>query len=142
MTVSSLKCFSELYWNHFSIILWKGWYRCLAAGKKLKIITTLLSIHNMIIITIYLFRQVIISVCSPEQKILLVAFVFDIKIPIATTFITLLIMTKIFLCCCYVQYAIIMTKRIDFHLTTTCTKPWSWPKIFIYISALRPLRPG
>ena len=67
LSVSSLECFSELYWNHFSFreMFSKGSYRCLTAGKKITISTTLLSIHNMIIVIINLFCQVInISVCS------------------------------------------------------------------------------
>ena len=65
LAVSSLECFCELYWHHFSIKLWKGFHRCSTAGKKLNISTTLLSIHNMIIITRNVFYQVInVSVCS------------------------------------------------------------------------------
>ena len=51
----------------------------LDTSKKLKINTTLLSIHKMMIITKNLFCQVInISVCSTEQKISVIAFDFDI----------------------------------------------------------------
>ena len=61
--------------NHFSTMLRKGSYRCLTVCKNLKISTTLLSIHNMITITINLFCQVInISVCFTERKISVTAF--------------------------------------------------------------------
>ena len=67
LAVSSLECFFEFYWDHFSfrVMFWKGSYRCLTAGKKVKIRRTSLSVHNMIIIIINLFSQVInISVRS------------------------------------------------------------------------------
>ena len=52
--------------------------RCLTAGKK-KIGTALLSIHNIIIIIINLFRQVFnVSVWSAQRKIFVTACIFDI----------------------------------------------------------------
>ena len=60
--VSSHECFSEHYWNHFSfrVMFWKGSYRCLTAGKKkIKISRTLSSVHNIFIIIINPFCQVI-----------------------------------------------------------------------------------
>ena len=57
----------------------KGFVSMLDTSKKLKINTTLLSIHKMIIITKNLSCQVInISVCSTEQKASVIAFDFDI----------------------------------------------------------------
>ena len=58
---------SLLFWNVFLniienffhlVMFWKGLYRCLTAGKKIKISTTLLSIHNGIVIIVNLFRRV------------------------------------------------------------------------------------
>ena len=49
---------------------------------------------------------------------------------------------KFFLCCCYVHYAVIVTKSMYFVFATTWSTPWSWQKTFVFISALRPLHPG
>ena len=79
LAVSSLEYFSELYWNHFSFSFEKFRVDAWQLAKKIKISTTLLSIHNVIIININLFSQVInISVCSAERKIFVVVFVLDI----------------------------------------------------------------
>ena len=59
--------------KELKVMFSKGSYRCLAAGKKIKISTKLLSIHNSIII-INLFRQVFnVSVYSAKWKIFVIA---------------------------------------------------------------------
>ena len=75
-----LVVFCELYWNHSSFSFEKfcidAWQ---LAKKKIKNSTTLLSMHNMIIINIIFFSLVInTSVCFAERKMFVVAFILDI----------------------------------------------------------------
>ena len=51
----------------------------LSSSKRFKISAALLSIHNIIIIAINLFRQVFnVSVCYAQQEIFVIACAFDI----------------------------------------------------------------
>ena len=86
LTVSSIEMFLWTLLKPFFIeskelivMFWKGLYQCLAAGKKIKICTILLSLHNIIMIIINLFGQVFnVSKCYAQWKIFVIACVFDI----------------------------------------------------------------
>ena len=79
-----LKCLLKSYWNCFLLRESKlgSCFIDACQLEKFKISTTLLSIHNIIILcfcTINLFRQVFnVSVCSAQPKIFAIACAFDI----------------------------------------------------------------
>ena len=79
-----LKCFGELYENHFSfrVMFWKSLYWCLAAVQNFKFTHYHQYMHNIIAIIINNFRQEVIiwmTVCFTQHKIFVTTCAFGIQ---------------------------------------------------------------